>query len=211
MGATMARDDVKLGQLLGEGEGRDAIHIAIFPAIAAQILKPGEHVGIEDKGKGTVARVTPYVGIVDPFLPAPVMPGQRCFVCLYPYSITSLRHVWTHPAFPEEVTVVEVVKEVEHWVVRDDTAASEEWLRRWCESHDCPPYETVIAVIRDGRLPPGARGEADDWYGASYDADGLHFNGMDAHASIPYEFWEHVEVVLGRRVPHKPTYFSCSC
>ena len=39
---------------------------------------------------------------MDPFLSDPVQPGQRYWLCLYPQTVTTLRHVWTHPAFADE-------------------------------------------------------------------------------------------------------------
>jgi hypothetical protein len=86
-----------LGQPPGENDRRDAIHIAIAPVIASGELRPGQHVGpLPDQRFGVVDKP---IGIVDPFLLEPVKDGQPFWLCLYPYTITSLRHVWTHPSF----------------------------------------------------------------------------------------------------------------
>lgn len=127
------------------------------------------------------------VGIVDPFLKSPVFPGQRFWLVVYPRQIHSLRHVWTHPAFIDEPEVQGVAPALHK------KAASEAWLREFISRADCPDYETVIAAA------------------AHNDEEYLQFNGSDAHGDIPPEFWDHVEVVTGRKVPKRATYFSCSC
>ena len=92
----------KLGQLVPVGENRrDAVHIAIAPVTADQDLIVGSHVGLKP---GTTDLVGYFpstaVGIVDPFLTERVVKkGQRFWLFLYPGTVTSLRHVWTHPAF----------------------------------------------------------------------------------------------------------------
>src|SRR5262245_32401756 len=86
-----------LGQPPGENDRRDAIHIAIAPVTASGELRPGQHVGPLPGGR--FGGVEEPIGIVDPFLREPVRDGQLFWLCLYPYTITSLRHVWTHPAF----------------------------------------------------------------------------------------------------------------
>ncbi len=88
-------ESVKLGQLVTDPEqGRDAVHVAVIPLIAVREMRPGERLAN---------------GIVDPFLTAPVKPGGRFLLCLYPNTVTSLRHAWTHPAFPAEAEPVESV------------------------------------------------------------------------------------------------------
>jgi hypothetical protein len=96
-------EPVKLGRIIkGDNAGRDAVHIAIAPVRAAQILQPGERIGFVDEDQLLVGRVTDYVGIVDPFMGKPVMPGQDFYMCLFPGTTTSLTHVWKHPSFKEE-------------------------------------------------------------------------------------------------------------
>jgi hypothetical protein len=112
-----------LGKLIPEGAGRDAIHIAVAPVVAVERLAPGQHIGLLDDGKAG-SSVTP-IGIVDPYLPSPVYPGDRFFLWLYPRTITSLRHEWTHPAFSRTPTTI---------------SDSEAWLRtfagRWHMHYD---------------------------------------------------------------------------
>ncbi len=182
-----------LGKLVDGDPGRDAVHIAVAPAEAGEPLKPGTHVGIGHDGRAYPLGVF-AIGVVDPFLRTKVVrSGQRFWLLLYPGTITSLRHEWTHPhpAFSREEKSAVHSKE-----------ASERWLRQFIDRADCPSYETVIAAAADV-----AGGSHNSW-----DADHLHFNDKDAHGEIPPEFWDHVEVVLGRKIAgRRPRYFSCSC
>lgn len=97
-------DQIKVGKLCEPDAGRDAIHVAIFPATAQRILAPGQYVGfVEDGNTELVGTATVHkIGIVDPFLKQMVQRGDRFYVFLFPQTITGLRHVWSHPAFPEE-------------------------------------------------------------------------------------------------------------
>lgn len=89
-----------LGQLLDDERKRDAVHVAIAPVTANEALQPGQHVGLVEPGNvDLIGRSDRPLGIVDPYLTEEVQAGQRCWMLLYPDSITDLRHVWTHPAF----------------------------------------------------------------------------------------------------------------
>lgn len=99
-----------LGQTPAADARRDAVHVAVAPVVAGQRLSPGEHVGFG--GNGLVyPGMSPVIGVVDPFLVETVKPGQRFWLYLYPGTVTSLRHVWSHPAF--KPTVPPVGKEAE--------------------------------------------------------------------------------------------------
>ncbi len=183
---TVATDALAtLGTIIDEFAGRDAIHLAVEPVIAAEKLYPGQHVGFVDGGVGTKGD---HIGVVDPFLEGFVAPGQRFWLVVYPRTITSLRHVWEHPAFSG----------VSEPAVVTDKAHSEQWLRDFIARSDCPPYEMVItkAISND-----------------SWSPEYLHFDGYDAHGDIPAEFWDHVEVVTGTKIDRsaRAEYFSCSC
>jgi hypothetical protein len=99
-----------IGRLIAGDEGRDAVHVAIAPTTAPCELRPGQHV--DPRGNPEGPGVVP-VGIVDPFLREPVQPGQRFWLFLYPNTVTSLRHEWTHPAYPTNspVEVQQAIKE----------------------------------------------------------------------------------------------------
>lgn len=104
-------DKTELGHLLTGTEGRDAIHVAVTPMEAAEMLKPGQRVCVID-GKGYpcqswVTNRRTFHGVVDPYLEDAVLTGQRFYLCLPPGTVTSLRHVWTHPDFPTRGVVNE--------------------------------------------------------------------------------------------------------
>lgn len=92
-------DTLRLGHLITGPAARDAVHIAVAPVIADDRLFPGQPVGFIDGSKDRVGVSKSPVGIVDPFLMAPVYKESRVWLFLFPGSITSLRHDWTHPAF----------------------------------------------------------------------------------------------------------------
>src|ERR1700742_704055 len=91
-------ENLEIGKIHKEEQHRDAVHMAIAPAVAGEMLPAGKHISLVDGkafGSGTP------IGIVDPFLMDVVRKGQKFWIFLYPGSITSLRHEWTHPAFQD--------------------------------------------------------------------------------------------------------------
>lgn len=106
-----------LGMIHYKPEKRDAIHLAVEPVVAAYRLIPGQKIGIHN-GKAYPMpdkenpygyallddpdkTMTTYHGIVDPFLQTAVLPGQSFWFVMKPREVRSLRHVWSHPDFPE--------------------------------------------------------------------------------------------------------------
>lgn len=95
-------DNLGLGKIIPEGKvvQKDAIHIAVFPATAMTTLRPGDRVNlVPGLTTHVVANALSSIGIVDPFLETVVRSGERCWIYLFPGSVTSLRHDWEHPAF----------------------------------------------------------------------------------------------------------------
>lgn len=197
-----------LGSIIDDTAKRDAIHLAVIPAIAGCPLRPGNHIEIADG----IARRTATgegIGIVDPFLTKAVEAGERFWMVIYPRQIDSLRHVWTHPALPDESLIEKSDREVPPAIKTIRKQQSELWLRRFIAGVDCPGYETVLELIDKGSLPS----PDSEYYsnGGEYTAECLLFRGSNAHGTIPLEFWDHVEIVLGRKFKYRPEYFSCSC
>lgn len=171
-----------LGTIIGEWAGRDAIHLAVEPAIAAHRLRPGWDVGFID---GRVGICDEPVGIVDPFLKQPVQKGQRFWLVVYPRQITSLRHVWTHPLFDS------VMSETTGRTPKTD---AERWLRDYAATFPAR-YDELMEHARD---------YVDN---GEYWSQGDRFEGCH----VPDEFWDHYEVVTGTRVKDRGSFFSCSC
>lgn len=103
-----------LGTIIGAGEARDAIHLAVEPVEAGERLCIGEIVGlgldgkayaVEPDGRAPVGFVVKPLGIVDPFLKGGPKKGERFWLVVMPRQIRSLRHVWEHPDFPVSAPV----------------------------------------------------------------------------------------------------------
>lgn len=174
-----------LGTIIGDAEKRDAIHLAVEPAIAAHVLRPGDHVGFVPGGAGLCEKP---LGIVDPFLSRAVQPGEKFWLVVYPRQITSLRHVWEHPAFPAAPDL--------ETPVLDERAASRKWIEDFAARIPLA-YQTVMD------------GAADYIQSGDY----LCFGGLLEGEYVPDEFWDHYERVTGQKVPSsdRGSFFTCSC
>lgn len=116
-----------LGKIIDTPQERDCVHIAVVPTEAGDFLSPGDEVALHE-GKA----IYPWddgeeIGIVDPYLKNGVEKGQRFWLFLFPGSITSLRHHWTHPAFPDP----DSVKEEKEAQRSRDLTESVIWVRQY--------------------------------------------------------------------------------
>lgn len=189
----MSAEDLGLGELIEEGRDvhRDAIHIAVAPVVAAEKLVAGQHVGLVDNDVNRVTSKTKdYIGIIDPFLRCNVRKDERCWLYLYPGTITSLRHEWTHPAWTEALL---------------DVIDGES--RRFVEGL-AAQAGISYAKFMDGALMFNSHGEH------------LYMGSNEDYASISVHEWEefwgkHFPRLTGKKV-NQPEYgcgnfFSCSC
>jgi len=201
-------DNLGIGEVITTEQHRDAVHFAIAPVVAAQKLKPGQHVGfIGDK----VGVADTPLGIVDPFLAKPVKEGEKFWLFLYPNTVTGMRHEWMHPAFESEIPVSDEDREKARHVAERLTNSGERWLRNWCATNDSPSYESIMEAVKNGGSSATDTDDGDYSYGVTIHEDYVSVSGSDAHGSIPPEFWDHVEAVTGKKQVMRPTGFSCSC
>ncbi len=180
----MSENRVPLGKLIHSEQTRDAIHIAVAPVTAGCRLSPGDHVGMMD---GEAHRHVEPIGVVDPFLAVTVARGERFWLLLYPYTITSLRHEWVHPAFGAEP--VPMAHEV---------AGSERWLRSFAAEWGMDYDGMIVDVVN----------------GCPITAIDRSIHSWDEISDGGTAFWRHIEIVTGHKFDahhREEVYFSCSC
>lgn len=175
--------ETRLGKTPKKLGVRDAVHVPVIAAVAGARMLPGDRVSVGEDG---IARPTALdgIGIVDPFLCSAVATGSACWVCLYPGSIESLRHNWTHVGLdgPMEVRVaMEVIADMAGLMGLS--------------------YYALMGYASDHALGH------DDGYVTQRDGESwrTHFNEET--------FWPAYETVTGRKVDpgRRDHFFSCSC
>lgn len=191
--------ETKLGTTPNSDAGRDAVHVAIVPAVASVGLMSGTPVKLNEKGEAEPCKVVDAIGVVDPFREQEsraVRKGGLFWLCLYPQTITGLRHVWEHPSFPP----MEISQQSQ--LTKGDKAESEAWVRNYVKTH-CPYYNGSD----EGYLEFLRYVDQDRW---------IYYYGSDCHSIDDVEdrdeLFTHLSVILGRRID--ASYFdtfTCSC
>lgn len=184
-------EELGIGKLIDKPQHRDAIHVAIFPAVAAKALKPNDDVGLVGQQVDGVELVASdaetLIGKVDPFLTlsgvTKIQKGQKFWVYLYPNTVTSLRHNWTHAAF-------------EGPPVNAEYEFAKKWLTEFAENMGME-YDHILTLGRrcalDGGVTVGGNSEQD------------RFN------EVKVPFLRHIGVIINQAIDPENVYFSCSC
>jgi hypothetical protein len=156
----MSEETVKrIGKpISGEAE-RDAIHVAVYPAIAGKRLSPGMPVCLVD-GKAYPVDRFASIGIVDPFLDGLREAGERFWVFIHPCTITGLRHNWTHPDLEKVPPPV-------------DKSVHEEWLRDFAIEWDLDYDDMIREGVGAGEICGGTEN-----YGANVTAFWEHLEAL---------------------------------
>ena len=181
---------------------RDAIHIATAAVYATEDLKPGDHVGFVNKEKDQMGKseLAP-LGIVDPFLPQPVKKGERFWVFLYPGTIQSLRHAWSHPSFDVRQKLIRAFEETP---AKRRMMAFVEELNR--DAGDDDGYGGTFKTVTFEELIDRATAHVNT---GAYWSDGGRFESQGIYT----DFWDDFTELTGLEVPEGERYafFSCSC
>lgn len=167
---------------------RDAIHIAIAPVIANEGLKPGEHIGFALGSTTHMERSDSPIGIVNPFGKR-VVKGESFYLCLYPDTVTDMKHHWSHPAFsaaPADTNPFSPATK----------AVSEAWLISFCKRY---------GLSMDYLL----RGLASEYPGLC-----VYEDSVDDGYSEQEDLWKHYQIFTGNEVSEVKKdnlLFRCAC
>lgn len=182
----------RIGKPLEGDAERDAIHVAVFPAVAGTTLHAGMSVKLES-GVAIPTRDEPRIGIVDPFLRQPIYEGERCYIFMNPGSITSLRHEWTHPL----VTTVPIQP-------KDNKKEAERYLREFADKWRLN-YSELISTASSI--------EGDGW-NAYVTADGVDLHSPEDLGEDHDLFWHNLEILTEKKFDTEyraKMGWSCSC
>lgn len=219
-----------------DDSGRDAIHLAVEPVVAGERLWAGDDVVIVNGVAHRETNKDKAQGIVDPFVTHWIYPGDKFWFVMYPRKITSLRHVWSHPDFPEQDTVsklVDALAEVEKKAPEvsvqvgrtgrliDGTFYSPEESKSWLVDYlrnNVPdaPISLVMSAIQspDGTSPRKIDEYDNDYTYISVVDTGFYANDV-MYGVLTSEFWEHAENWSGNdytiQIESGETFFRCSC
>lgn len=188
-----------VGKLITKSnQQRDAIHVAIAPVIAMDEIFPGSRIGFSslDNNEGRFVIMCPEkssVGIADPFLKRKILKGEEFWMFLYPSSIKSIRHDWSHPRFPDSINndetskmLNEINKQNDAWSVINEFASAADMT-----SSDLIEHATNF--IKTGE----------------YVIDGGKYEGC----WLDDRFWDAYDIITGKTTSSSDRggVFSCSC
>lgn len=191
-----------LGTIITDKDvGRDAIHLAVEPVIAGESILPACDLRVIN-GTAYMARWGETgVGIADPFIRGTIPQGSKFLLVVYPRQITSLRHVWSHPAFPEDTPRVNEGTDPmapAKAQARADIQEIADKINGGNEGNDGREPTTVESLIED--LRSGGYVSTGWWEDYSY-------NDTDAMKRLRTAF----TILTGELPASDDSYFSCGC
>jgi hypothetical protein len=183
-------DNLGLGRIIEGPQQRDAVHVAVVPVTAGEDLEPGMRVGQfpDCEEFGELEEAQNHVGIVDPFLHQGPKKGERFWLFLFPNTVTSLKHFWTHPAFEDEGQTPK----------DEEAAKGKRWLAMFADELDLS-YDDLMAALKEYTRT----GHPHIFQG---------FDTLQGAYEKSREAWLHYQLVTGEKVDDiDGVPFSCSC
>lgn len=195
----MTQSQVNLGGVPSEGAYRDAVHVAVAPAMAGDTLNPGDKVKFDPIGFLVRCEPEEAVGAVDPFLGSPLAFGDSFWLFVMPNSVSGMRHEWKHPLFGPALTCD-----------TPNRRASEAWLQDYAVR--LRPYDRRDDV---GEAPCSPRESYERMMSKILGDNQVLGWGSDLHGFGELQdgeaFLRHLSVVLGRSIQPDDLEYICSC
>ncbi len=172
---------------------RDAVHVACISGQAQERLQPGQHVGYKN---GVITTVGDKIGIIDPFIIGPIKFGERCWIFIYPRTVTGLRHAWEHPDIKSKESDVEEDPKWDPSKPWESPAGAAEYIAR----------EAINVGVSVPRLMDGAR----NWITTG---QGMYMGEREEWLMDEEKFWKAYETVSGQKVREDQyeSFFRCAC
>lgn len=207
-----------LGKIHQFEEKRDAIHLGVEPIVAGiSGLRPGQDIGIGSDGRAyPVGSDIKALGIVDPFIKqrGGIKEGQSFWLVVYPRAITSLRHVWEHPDFPDsripamaeqkEPATEEELHQM-HLLLEVPSAMALERIREYAKSLGDGNHEVTAEELIETAL--GNMESSNGW------GDYIVKGGLLEGVQVSDQFWTDLAIYKQIDIPEEKrgNFFSCSC
>jgi hypothetical protein len=186
-----------IGRKLKGDEKRDAIHIAVLPAILGDdSLYAGKRVKLRLGEPNVVVSATgehDSIGIVDPFLDGYnnyPKKGDRVWIFMNPGMTTGMRHEWTNPQVDN--------------LPKFSGSEAEIFIRNFAEEWNFDYHELIA----------NASAESESEWGNYITAHGVDLHHRSELGDDHDKFWECLEVLTGKKfdAEHRERFgWSCSC
>lgn len=161
--------------------GRDAVHMAVIAVTAGADMPRAANVHVAGDGLAYETNAATRMGVADPFLPGAIAKGERFWLLITPGTITGLRHVWNHPAFPDAAAATDEERE-----------ESERYLREYIGNPE------AFDVTWEQAIEDHMKGDGEVF---GHEPDGPPDN----------EFYFHLERYTGGHAVRQDYRFSCRC
>lgn len=218
-----------LGQIHTQTHQLDAVHVAVFQGTISEDgnhsyeLQAGSHVKLDLNGYLIPASgKSDSIGIIDPFIvdqyETPFdsfQGGEKVYVLLWPGAITSLRHVWSLPGFPDLPVETSVQEHIQSLKLEEDSKVLE--CIKTTVNNTTTDVEEAFKRVSEFAETIGLSYKKLMEHASIKTTDDDHYYVGDAECegmSIYSKFWEDYNLLTASKYnPDKwgGNFISCSC